>query len=105
VENNQNMIVEGSYLPYTWKNDFETGYLEDIRGIYLVMSEEYIENHFEDIRKYACVIEDRLDDSYCTKEWILEINRECLDGCVKHGCEFKLITDTYDVNEALFEEE
>ena len=103
VENNQNMIVEGSYLPYTWKEDFEADYLKDIKGIYLVMSQEYIENHFEDIRKFACVIEDRLDDSYCTKEWILKINKECLSGCLQHNCEYKLLTDNYDVDETLFE--
>ena len=103
VENEQNLIVEGCYLPNDWKDDFEEDYLEDIRGIYLVMSKEYIEKHFEDIRKYACVIEDRLDDSCCTKEWILEINRECLEGCEKHGCEYKLITDRYDVDENIFE--
>jgi len=103
IENEQNMIIEGCYLPYDWKENFEEEYLEDIRGIYLVMSPEYIENHFDDIRKYAHVIEDRLDDSCCTKEWILEINRECLEGCKEFGCEYKLITDKYDVDEQLFE--
>ena len=105
IENEQNMIIEGCYIPYNWKNDFDEEYLEDIRCNYLIMSQEYIENHFEDIRKYACVIEDRLDDSGCTKEWIMEINRECLEGCQKHGCEYKLITEKYDVDETLFEEE
>ena len=102
VENEQNMIVEGCYLPYNWKEDFEADYLEDIRAIYLIMSQEYIENHFEDIRKYACVIEDRLDDSDCTKEWLLEINKECFEGCLTYGCEYKLLTDTYDVDETIF---
>ena len=103
IENEQNMIIEGCYIPYNWKNDFDEEYLEDIRCKYLIMSREYIEKHFEDIRKFACVIEDRLDDSCCTKEWILEINRECLEGCQKHSCEYKLITDTYNVDEELFE--
>ena len=103
VENEQNMIVEGCYLPYNWKEEFTEEYLVNIKGIYLVMSAEYIENHFEDIKKYACVIEDRLDDSYCTKEWMLEINTECLEGCKQYGCDYKLITDVYDVNETVFE--
>ena len=102
VENKQNMIIEGSYLPYNWKEEFKADYLEDIKGIYLVMSLEYIENHFEDIKKYACVIEDRLDDSYCTKDWILEINKACYEGCLTYGCEYKLLTDTYDVDETIF---
>ena len=35
---------------------FEEDYLEDIRAVYLVMSPEYIENHFEDIRKSGNLI-------------------------------------------------
>jgi len=97
------MIMEGCYLPYNWKEDFEEDYLEDIRGIYLVMSPEYIEHHFEDIKKYACIIEDRGEDTDCTKEWIMEINREYLENCEKFGCEYKLLTDRYDVDETIFE--
>ena len=103
VENKQSMIVEGGYLPYNWKEDFSAEYLEHIQGIFLVMSPEYIEKYFEDIKKYACVIEERLDDSYCTKEWILDINKECYEGCLTYNCEYKLITDTYDVAETIFD--
>ena len=102
VENEQNMIVEGCYLPYNWKADFEADYLKNIRGIFLIMSPEYIETHFGDIQKYACVIEQRLDDSWCTREAVLEDNKECLEGCQKYGCEYKLITDRYDVDERIF---
>jgi len=103
VENEQNMIVEGCYLPFHWKEEFGDDYLEDIRGIYLIMSTEYIENHFEDIKKYASVIEDRGEDTDCTKEWIMEINREYLENCKKFCCEYMLITDKYDVDETVFE--
>ena len=105
IENEQNMIIEGCYLPYDWKEDFEEDYLEDIRCKYLIMSQEYIEKHFEDIRKYAHVIEDRGEDEDCTKELIQEINKECYEGCLKYNCEYKLITDAYDVNTSIFEEE
>lgn len=103
VENEQNMIVEGCYLPYNWKDDFDEEYLEEIRCMFLIMSQEYIEKHFDDIRKFAHVIEDRGEDEDCTKEWIIEINREYLEGCKKFGCEYKLITEKYDVDENLFE--
>ena len=102
VENEQNMIVEGCYLPYNWKEEFEANYLEDIRAIYLVMSQEYIEKHFEDIKKFACVIEDRGEDEDCTKEWILEINKECFERCLMYNCEYKLLTDAYDGDETIF---
>ena len=103
IENKQNMIVEGAYLPYHWKQEFEEDYLKHIRGAFLIMSQEYIEKNFDDIKKYACVIEDRLDDSWCTREWILEINKECLEGCLQYQCEYRLITEKYDVDEDIFE--
>ena len=103
VENDQNMIIEGCYIPYDWKEDFDEEYLEDIRCMFLVMAPEYIENRFEDIQKYASIIEDRGEDEDCTKEWILQINQECYEGCVEHGCEYKLIVDKYDVDEEIFE--
>ena len=30
VENKQNLIVEGCYIPFTWKQDFTEEYLKDI---------------------------------------------------------------------------
>ena len=68
IENKQNLIVEGCYIPFDWEKDFEQEYLDNIRYYCLVMSEEYIRNHFADIKGYASVIENRIDDDYCTLE-------------------------------------
>lgn len=76
IENEQNLIVEGCYIPYDWAKDFEEEYLEDIRYYCLVMSEDYIRKNFEDIKGYASVIEERLDDADCTLENVLEDNRQ-----------------------------
>lgn len=46
VENGQNLIVEGCYIPFDWKDDFEAEYLDAIRCVCLVMSKKYIKNHF-----------------------------------------------------------
>ena len=62
VENEQNLIVEGCYVPCDWKNDFSEEYLENIKLYCLVMTERYIKEHFEDIKKYGNVIESRLSD-------------------------------------------
>lgn len=105
VENEQNVIIEGCYIPYDWKESFDEDYLEDIRCVFLVLSREYIEKHFEDVRKYASIIEDRGEDEDCMKEWILKANQECLEGCVTYGCKYKLIVDRYDVDEGIFEHE
>ena len=51
IENKQNLIVEGCYIPFDWKKDFDSNYLESIKYYCLVMSEEYIRNHFADIKK------------------------------------------------------
>ena len=62
IENKQNLIIEGCYMPFNWSKDFEKEYLDYIRYYCLVMSEDYIRNHFADIKRYASVIENRLDD-------------------------------------------
>ena len=31
IENKQNMIVEGCYIPFDWKKDFDEKYLDDIK--------------------------------------------------------------------------
>ena len=67
IENKQNLIVEGCYIPFDWQKDFDSEYLENIKYFCLVMSEKYIRNHFTDIKKYANAIENRLDDEWCTK--------------------------------------
>ena len=46
IENGQDLIVEGCYIPFDWKNDFGDEYLPHIRSFCLVMSEDYIRNRF-----------------------------------------------------------
>ena len=74
VENNQNLIVEGCYIPSDWKKSFPEEYLQSIKFLCLVMSKEYIEAKFDDIIKYANIIEKRLDESYITKEYLINEN-------------------------------
>ena len=31
IENNQNLIVEGCYIPFNWQKDFESEYLNKIK--------------------------------------------------------------------------
>ena len=98
IENKQNLIVEGCYIPFDWKKDFDSNYLESIKYYCLVMSEEYIRNHFADIKKYANIIENRLDDEWCTIESVLADNAEVLDLAKKHNANFILIDDQYEIN-------
>ena len=98
VENKQNLIVEGCYIPFDWAKYFKSEYLDSIKYYCLVMSENYIRNHFDDIIKYANVIERRLDDEQCTMENVLEENALVLDLCKKHNVDYLLIDDEYQIN-------
>lgn len=96
IENDQNLIVEGCYIPFDWEKDFEKSYLDRIKYYCLVMSEKYIKNHFSDIKKYASVIEKRLDDDYCTLESVLRDNAEMLERCREYKVNYILLDDTYE---------
>ena len=98
IENKQNLIVEGGYIPFDWQKDFDSKYLESIKYYCLVMSEEYIRNHFADIKKYARVIENRLDDEWCTMESVLTDNAEILKLAKMHNMNYILIDDKYEIN-------
>ncbi len=98
IENNQNLIVEGSYIPFDWAKSFEEEYLPHIRYRCLVMSERYIRAHFDDIRRYASAIENRLDDADCTMESLLRDNEETLRSCRESGAEMQLIDGDYRVD-------
>ena len=63
IENKQNLIVEGCYIPFDWQKDFEKEYLKNIQYVCLVMTRQYIENHFADIQSYASVLEQSTRDS------------------------------------------
>ena len=97
IENKQNLIVEGCYIPFDWETYFAPEYQEKIRYVCLVMSERYIREHFADIKKYASVIEERLDDSECTIESVLEENATVLAQCEQHGVEYVLIDEDYRI--------
>ena len=101
IENGQNLIVEGCYIPFHWKQDFDEAYLGQIRYVCLVMSRKYIETRFADILKYANVIEQRLDDSYLTKDALIAENEHNLAQCIAYGCEYLLIDESYDTGELL----
>jgi len=98
IENNQNLIVEGCYIPFDWEKDFENVYLKSIKYYCLVMSENYIKNYYKDITKYASVIENRLNDEDYTMESAIEENSLILELAEKHNVRYILIEDEYSVN-------
>lgn len=100
IENNQNLIVEGCYIPFDWARDFDETYLPHIRYVCLVFSRQYIENHFADIIKYANIIEQRLDDGLSVDELIAE-NEYNLSQCIAYGWEYILLDTIYRQKEEM----
>ena len=96
IENRQNLIVEGCYIPLDWEKDFSAEYIKDIRFVCLIMSEKYIKNHFDDIKGYADVIENRLDDSDCTIEGVMKDNAQMLKTAEGYKVNYVLIDESYD---------
>ena len=96
VENRQNLIVEGCYVPFDWRQDFDERYLPSIRFLCLAMSEEYIDSHYGQIKAHASVIEKRLDDSGCSAERLKRENRQVIAGFRSHGEPVTMVTGEYE---------
>ena len=96
VENEQNLIVEGCYIPSDWRTDFDEWYLSFIRFICLAMTEEYIDHHFDEIIAHESEIESRLTKADCTPEELKKCNRWFMDTFGGAGERIVLISDDYD---------
>ena len=95
IENKQNLIVEGCYIPFDWRKDFTAEYLADIRFICLAMTDEYIEKHFDDIVRCESEIEKRMTDPDYTVESVKRDNREFIKGFSESGEDVTLINTDY----------
>ena len=96
IENKQNLIVEGCYIPFDWRRDFDEQDLSSIRFICLAMSEKYIEDHFEEIIGHESAIESRIADADCTADSLKTDNRNCIEGFHRAGEQVFLIHDNYE---------
>ena len=95
VENDQNLIVEGCYIPFDWRRDLAEEYRAEIRFVCLAMTDRYIDEHFDDIRSHGSDIEKRLDDSGLTAEQVRKDNRRYIEGFRNAGEKVLLIDDDY----------
>ena len=97
IENSQNLIVEGCYIPFDWKKDFENEYLSQIKYYCLIMSEKYIQNNFSSVSTYENIIEKRLRTDFTQKE-LIEANQISLQMCKKYALNYILIDTEYKVD-------
>ena len=98
IENGQNLIVEGCYIPFDWEKDFAPEYRKRICYRCLIMSRHYIENHFDDIRNHGSAIEQRLDDSGLSKDGLIHDNENALRLCRDNGCDYILLDELYSID-------
>lgn len=98
IENGQNLIVEGCYIPFDWAKDFEEAYRKEIRYVCLILSGQYIATHFADIRNHANAIENRLDDSGLNMNELIKENERNLALCRQYDCDYLLIDDEYNIS-------
>lgn len=98
IENGQNLIIEGCYIPFDWQKDFCGEYLGDIKYYCLIMTENYIKNSYSDIVKFENVIERRLHSGDISKAQLIADNAHNLAQCKKYNLNYILIDKAYDVN-------
>lgn len=97
LENEQNLIVEGCYIPPDYRNDFPADYLPHIRYICLILSEEYIRTSYGEIKEHARDIEKRVSYAAPSKEALLTENLNNLALCEKYGLNYILIDGEYEI--------
>lgn len=100
IENKQNMIIEGCYIPSEWRDQFDETYLKDIKCFFITMSEEYLRKNTDKVKEYGSVIENRLDDEVDT-ERLINCSREFMEEAKENDIPVIEITDTYDIEEIM----
>lgn len=98
IENKQNIIIEGCYIPFDWKKDFDKEYLKQIQYVCLIMTEEYIRNNYDAILRYENSIEQRKEQNGIDIKELIEENNFNLQMCKKFKNKYILIKDKYDIN-------
>ena len=97
IENNQNLIVEGCYIPFDWKETFSPYQLEEIESCFLIMTRRYLTERFDDVRRYASIIEKRMKDDLDLGKLIHD-NERNLDSCRKRNQPIVLIDGSYEID-------
>ena len=96
IENEQNLIVEGCYIPFNWRQDFSERYLKSIRFVCLVMTDDFIDAHFDEIKNHNSDIEKRLYDNHLTSHSLKSDNHYYIDGFTQCGESVTLIDSDYE---------
>lgn len=97
IENEHSIIFEGVQLLPHLVQDFPADYLESILSVFLLFSDRYIKDNFDDkILKYRSAIENRSDIDDITVDSLIGETRRLKEHCINNGIVFVEIEDDFD---------
>ena len=96
IENQQNLIVEGCYIPPNWRSDFNEQHLQSIQFICLVMTDAYIDAHFDEIKNHSSDIETRIFDTGHTVESLKADNHYYLNAFAQYNEQITMIDTDFE---------
>ena len=93
-------LLEKYKYPYFSIDHLKMGLIRSGYTEFTPMSDdrELTKYHFSDIKRYADVIEKRIDDEWCTLETVLADNAQMLADAEKHKANYVLIDDEYEID-------
>ena len=98
IENNQNIIIEGAYIPFNYKNDFSAEYLDNIKYLCLAMSEKYINNNYNLIINKSNMVENRGKSFSIDKDFLISENKKYIENSIKYNLPLQVIDNKYVIN-------
>lgn len=98
IENNQNIIIEGAYIPFNYKNDFSAEYIDNIKYICLAMSEKYINNNYNLIINKSNIVENRGKSFSIDKDFLISENKKYIENSIKYNLPLQVIDNKYVIN-------
>lgn len=100
IENGQNLVIEGCYIPFHYAREFPVEYRALLSYVCLMFSQNYLDCHFDQILAHANCVEIRRDP-VVDREELKRENAFNLQSCRACGERFFLIDRPCDYNEAL----
>lgn len=101
LSSGRDLILEGCYIPTEWKESFTREQMEDIRAVFILMSESYIRTHIDEIESFSTVVEEREND-FLDEERLVRCSADFKADCLGNETFYIEIEDEYDA-ESLFD--
>lgn len=100
LSSGRDLILEGCYIPTEWKESFTREQLEDIRAVFILMSEAYIRTHMDEIGSFSGIVEKREND-FLDEERLVRCSADFKADCLGNETFYIEIEDDYDTESLL----